>query len=146
MIEAFHYLSPSNNISIDVYRHTLFVSINGPLLPDNMQKTSAAYLRACEILNEDFIYWGMIVSVNDDVILSGEVVSLLLSKILDLKTEKRKCCALVILPTIENSEKVQGITEMYLPDVPSACFDTLPQAMNWVDYFMNHFAAEHFSR
>ena len=105
-----------------------------------------AFNEAVASLNDRYLYWGQIVSLNSEFIIDGDVALSLLSGIFDKNTDKRKCCAIVILPTADHQDQSIDAMSTYFPAVPWEIFKTLPQAMEWVDTFMNDFASKTYSR
>lgn len=141
MIESLHYVSPSKNITLDVYRHTLFVGINGALTNESTEQVLLKYFEFINVLNENFKYWGQIISLNTELVLTSELGDLLLSGHLDATAQARKCVDVTVLRGIPD-DSVSALAT-FLPDVPFHFFDTLPKAMAWVDSFMNWYAVEH---
>ena len=141
MKETLHFISPSHNVSLDVYRHTLFVSINGPLINDSLDQVIKKYRECVHLLNENYEYWGQIVTLNDELSVTREISELLLSGDLDENTDKRKCIGVTVLRGIKGDSVSALVT--YLPNIPHEIFDTIPEAMSWVDSFMNWYAVKH---
>lgn len=141
MIESLHYVSPSRNITLDVYRHTLFVSINGALTNESTKEVLIKYFEYVRVLNDNFKFWGQIISLNTELVLTAELGELLLSGQLDINTQARKCVGITVLRGVPD-DSISALTT-FLPDVPFHFFNTIPEAMVWVDSFMNWYAVDH---
>lgn len=141
MKETLHYVSPSQNLTLDVYRHTLFVSINGPLVNDSIDEVVKKYYECIHLLNANYEFWGQIISLNDDLIVTREISEMLLSGDFDVDTHKRKCIGVTVMKGVKHDSASALIT--YLPNIPYEVFDTIPEAMVWIDSFMNWFAVKH---
>ena len=111
-----------------------------------MSKTLHAYDLAKEILNRDYAYWGEIITVNTELILDMAVVEMGLAGRHEQGTEKRKCLAVTMLPTYEHADATMGRISNFFSGVPTETFHTIPQAMYWIDDYMNFYASRELIR
>lgn len=131
------YISKNSEVSISVYRHTLFISLSSFLKEDLLTEVIEKGSEARDLLNKNYMYWGTIFSIAPNFILDEKLIQQVGNELKSNHTEKRKAIALVY----KNQMSLEAAIDEYIPILPdevqSKAFAIMPLAMDWVDSVLN---------
>ena len=145
MIE-FSYKSKESGITLNVYRHILFISLSKVINIEELGEIVSKAKEAQNILNNKFLYWGTIYGISANFKITDETIEQIKAAINDEGSVNRKALAIVYENEKLISSKIHDTLRSLPPDVESMTFDMLPPALSWVDEVLNNYASKMYFR